>query len=72
MSDIEILIIDDASTDNSVSFIEQLQKKDPRIRIIKNNENKGPLYSKSIGSKLAKGKYITIKSHNLFFLYANR
>ena len=33
MSDIEILIIDDASTDNSVSFIEQLQKKDPRIKI---------------------------------------
>jgi glycosyltransferase involved in cell wall biosynthesis len=67
MSDIEILIVDDASTDNSLKMIEYLQKQDPRIRIIRNSENKGPLYSKSIGAKYARGKYIMhLDSDDLF------
>ena len=67
MSDIEILIIDDASTDDSLKMIENLQKEDPRIRIIKNVENKGPLYSKSIGALYARGKYIMhLDSDDLF------
>ena len=44
MTDIEILIIDDNSKDNSVDIIKQLQDEDPRIRLIKNNENRGTLY----------------------------
>ena len=67
MSDIEILIVDDASTDNSLEMIEYLQKEDPRIRIIRNTENRGPLYSKSIGAKYARGKYIMqLDSDDLF------
>ena len=67
MSDIEILIVDDASTDDSLKMIEYLQKEDPRIRIIKNTENRGPLYSKSLGAKLARGKYIMqIDADDLF------
>ena len=67
MSDIEILIINDGSTDNSLKIIEQLQKEDPRIRIINNTENMGPLYAKSIGALEAKGKYIMhLDSDDLF------
>lgn len=67
MSEIEILIVDDASTDNSLSIIEELQKEDKRIRIIKNKENSGPLFSKSIGALSAKGKYIMqLDSDDLF------
>ena len=67
MSEIEILIVDDASTDNSLEIIEELQKEDKRIRIIKNKENSGPLFSKSIGALSAKGKYIMqLDSDDLF------
>ena len=67
MADIEILIIDDFSTDNSLKIIEDLQKEDKRIRIIRNKENNGPLYSKSIGALSAKGKYIMqLDSDDLF------
>ena len=67
MSDIEILIINDASSDNSLNVLEQLQKEDSRIRIINNKENMGPLYTKSIGALEAKGKYIMhLDSDDLF------
>ena len=67
MDEIEILIVDDASTDKSLAIIEDLQKEDKRIRIIKNKENFGPLFSKSIGALSAKGKYIMqLDSDDLF------
>ena len=67
MSNIEIIIVNDASTDNSLKISKQLQKQDPRIRIINNTENMGPLYAKSIGALEAKGKYIMhLDSDDLF------
>ena len=54
---IEILYIDDYSTDNSTEIIQILQKIDKKIRLVKNKENKGILFTKSLGVKYAKGKY---------------
>ena len=59
MKDIEIILIDDCSTDDSVKIIEEYMKEDPRIRLIKNEKNRRILYSKSIGALNANGKYIT-------------
>ena len=58
MKDIEIILIDDFSSDNSIIVIEQYMEKDPRIRLIKNNKNKKILYSKSIGALNSNGEYI--------------
>ena len=41
--DIEIIIVDDFSKDNSINLIEEYQKEDERIILIKNNKNKGTL-----------------------------
>lgn len=40
-SDFELIILDDASSDNSWDIIQQYQQKDPRIRIFRNEENSG-------------------------------
>lgn len=67
MKDIEIIIVDDNSRDNSLKIIEELQKYDSRIIIIKNKRNRGALYSKSIGVLMSKGKYlILLDSDDLF------
>ena len=58
MKDIEIILIDDCSKDNSISIIEKYMKEDPRIKLIKNKNNRKILYTKSIGALNAKGKYI--------------
>ena len=67
----KILVINDASTDNSLNISRQLQKQDPRIRIINNKENMGPLYSKSIGALNANGKYIMYLDSDDLFINEN-
>ena len=58
MKNIEIIIIDDCSTDKSLLYVEEAQKIDPRIVIMKNKKNMAILYTKSIGVLSAKGDYI--------------
>ncbi|WP_410319630.1 glycosyltransferase family 2 protein [Methanobrevibacter sp.] len=57
--DFEIICIDDASTDSSAEILEYFTQKDSRIRILKNDSNKGPGYSRNKGLKVAQGKYIS-------------
>lgn len=58
--DIEIVIIDDHSIDNSLNLIKKLMDKDKRIVLYQNNENKGIMYTKIKAILLARGKYILI------------
>ena len=58
ISDIEIILVNDFSTDGTSSIIEDLAKKDPRIKIINNQKNMGTYFCRSIGTLSAKGKYI--------------
>ena len=55
---IEIILVNDFSTDETLSMVEEFQKEDPRIKIINNQRNMGILYSRSIGALSAKGEYI--------------
>lgn len=57
LKEIEVIIINDGSTDNTLSIINELEKKDDRIIII-NNENKGVSYSRNIGIKKSRGEYL--------------
>jgi len=67
MIDFELLLVDDYSTDNSLKIIKLLEKEDNRIKIIRNKRNRGALYSRSIGTFKAKGKYImALDSDDLF------
>ena len=58
LKEIEIIFIDDFSTDNTVKYIKEEQKNDPRIILYQNKQNMGTLYSKSIGVLHARGKYV--------------
>ena len=59
LKNIEIIIIDDCSLDNSTEIIEFYQKDDQRIILLKHDSNYGKIKSRSDGIKIAKGKYIT-------------
>ena len=58
MKDIEIILIDDNSPDETLEIVDKYMKEDARIRLIKNEVNRKVLYSKSIGALNARGKYI--------------
>ncbi|MCI8294334.1 MAG: glycosyltransferase family 2 protein [Lachnospiraceae bacterium] len=55
--DIEMILVDDGSTDNSLAICEEYKKKDPRIRVI-HQENKGVVSTRKEGLKAARGTYI--------------
>lgn len=54
----EVIIVDDASTDNSASIIQALIENNPAVTFIKQTKNKGSDATKQLACKLAKGKYI--------------
>lgn len=55
--DIELVIVDDGSTDNSLEILEDFAKKDGRIKIF-TKENGGSASSRNMALKQASGKYI--------------
>ncbi len=57
LKEIEIICINDGSTDSSLKILQQYAEQDERIIII-NQNNHGLSHSRNIGIQLAKGKYI--------------
>jgi len=54
----ELVVIDDASKDNTQSVISQYQRKDYRVKIIRNKANLGFVKSLNKAINYAQGKYI--------------
>ncbi len=54
----EFIIINDKSTDNSLKIINKYAKKDKRIIVLNNRKNRGAVYARNSGLKIARGKYI--------------
>ena len=57
-SNIELIIVDDCSTDNSYEIAQTF--KDERIRLFRNSENRGVVYSRNFAISKAKGEYIAL------------
>lgn len=58
LKEFELIIVDDCSTDRSLKIIKKFIKKDLRIKLIRNKNNMGTLYSRYEGAIYSKGKYI--------------
>ncbi len=57
LTDLEIICVNDGSTDNSSKILNDYEKKDKRIIII-NQKNSGVCVARNIGIKAASGEYI--------------
>lgn len=56
---IEVIVINDASTDDSISVIRQCQSQFPEIiHVIDSSENMGPGGARNLGIEAARGQYI--------------
>jgi glycosyltransferase involved in cell wall biosynthesis len=66
--EIEIILVDDCSKDNSISEIQNLQKKDERIILIMHNNNRGTLITRNEGSMISRGKYLIFGDPDDLFL----
>ena len=68
LSDIELICVDDGSTDNSLSILKEYQQSDDRVRIITEN-NAGPSIARNKGLSRARGKYVIFLDADDFYDY---
>ena len=57
---LEIIVVDDASTDDSWSILTSISQKDPRVKLIRHESNLGAYRARNNALSFAKGKYITV------------
>jgi glycosyltransferase involved in cell wall biosynthesis len=66
-TDFELLIVDDASEDDTPSVCERLLSADPRIRVIRNDQQLGPCVTRNLAIEAARGEFVTgIDDDDLF------
>lgn len=68
MHDIEIILINDKSTDSSGEICDELQTEDQRIKVIHLKENLGICGARNTGLRIAKGKYVAFCDNDDLFL----
>lgn len=56
--DFELLVVDDCSTDRSVEIVRSF--RDPRIRLERNERNRGRPFTRNRGLELARGEYLAV------------
>ena len=66
LKDIEIILVDDGSTDSSLSICQEYAKKDDRI-IVLTQQNQGAAVARNNGIKIAKGEYLSILDSDDYF-----
>lgn len=57
LKDIEIICVDNSSTDNTLAILNEYAEKDERIKVI-SKKNEGPAVSRNVGIDTACGEYI--------------
>lgn len=57
---VEVLVVDDASTDDTPEVVQRLMDSDSRIRLILQPVNAGPSAARNTALQLAKGEFIAI------------
>lgn len=58
LKDIEVILVDDASGDNSAIIVEKFAKNDDRIKVLKLADRKGQGYARNRAIEIATGEYI--------------
>ncbi len=63
-SPFEIIVVDNGSNDKTLSVIQDLQRVDPRIRVIRNSENVGFALGNNIGALQATGEFLVFLNND--------
>lgn len=56
--EVEVVVVDDASTDDSLDVARRLAGADPRVRVLAHRDNRGPVETFNDGLALARGEFL--------------
>ena len=57
---LEVIVIDDASTDQTREIVQALEREDDRVILVGNPTNRGQAYARNVGISMAKGEWIAL------------
>mgnify|MGYP003485581254 CR=1 FL=1 len=57
--DLEVILVDDCSKDDTFFVMQEYAEKDSRVKVIRNSVNRGAGFSRNQGIDIATGNYIT-------------
>ncbi|MCS6711048.1 glycosyltransferase family 2 protein [Brachybacterium sp. EF45031] len=57
-ADLELLVVDDASTDSSAQVVERAASADPRVRLLRRASSGGPAAARNTALASARGRYV--------------
>lgn len=60
LRNLEIIVSDDGSTDESVAIVRRLSADDPRIRLVQDGQNRGPAAARNRALAAAAGEWIAV------------
>jgi glycosyltransferase involved in cell wall biosynthesis len=63
---LEIIVIDDGSTDKTIEIIKNISKNNPLVRLLK-GEHKGPGFSRNLGANKSKGEILVFVDADMTF-----
>jgi glycosyltransferase involved in cell wall biosynthesis len=56
--DVEVIVVDDCSTDDSAAVVRAISEGDPRVMLVEHGRNRGPVETFNDGLALARGTYL--------------
>lgn len=68
LTDFELIVIDDCSTDESADILEVYRATDNRVRVFSTTKNSGPGVARNVGLKNARGRFIAFLDSDDFWM----
>lgn len=66
--DLEVVVCDDGSSDRSPALVAALAAADPRLRLVRNERNRGVAYTRNRALALARGHWVALLDADDFYL----
>jgi O-antigen/teichoic acid export membrane protein/glycosyltransferase involved in cell wall biosynthesis len=60
LREIEIIVVDDASTDETAALVKQLMISDPRVRLVSHAVNRGPAAARNLALEHSRGEWVAL------------
>ena len=57
---LEVLVVDDHSTDNTAEIVKEFMDKDSRVKLLQTPQNSGPYVARNVALREATGEFVTI------------